>query len=221
MKRTRIGWIGLLCFSVGALTTSAHDFWVDADSFAPEPGDNITISIVGGHHFPRSERLLQNRLIRDCTVRRPDGSVESIALSEAERIHTGSVTVHATGTHVFALIIQRPQQAEPQYWCRAILIPYGTDDQADTYASNEGIEIVPGKPLSQLASGDELPLELRRDGQAIATRFTVYTENQRPQWVRSQPDAPGRLTVEQGKKYLVIANDNRQTVSLVFLAGTP
>lgn len=221
MNRIRIGWACLLCCAAGALAASAHDFWVDADSLAPMPGDNVTVSIVGGHHFPRSELLLQERLIRACTVRGPDGTVETITLSEAERIHTGSLTIHSAGVHVLNLVVQRPQRSEPQYVCRAILVPQGADDRADAYALNDGLEIVPGKAVSQLASGDELPLELRRDGQPRATRFTVYTENERPQWIRSEPNAPGRLTVEQGRKYLVIATDNRQTVSLVFLAGSP
>jgi hypothetical protein len=212
---------GVAALFIGAACADAHDFWVNADSLRPEPGQTVAVQIAGGHHFPQSELILQGRLIREFTVTRHDGTTTPIALNPAGKTHESSLTIDTPGVYLLNLVIQRPQKKEPESLCRAILIPAGGDDQPGAYARNSSLEIVPGKALSQLASGDELPLELRRDGKPMATQFTVCAEKGKPQWIRSTADAPAVLQVKSGTKYLVTAIDGGQTVSLVFLAGSP
>ncbi len=196
----------------------AHDYWADADTLRPAPGSALNVWVTGGHDFPEVELALRADLLREVVLVAPDRTRTEIAVKAGEdKRHLGSVAIPAEpGVHLLEMVIQHPRQKQPRYVGRAILVVPGADAAPAAYATGHGAEIVPEAALDRLPADGKLPVSVRQNGEPVSATLTVYPAGGKPTVVRTAPGKPGQVSVEPGRKYLVVSSVNRLPVSLVF-----
>lgn len=193
---------------------------MDVQPGEPPPNGDLTVVVAGGHYFPASEMVLQDRLVRSVQVWRPDGRREDIATAPQGRQREGRLVLSGTGWHVVSLIVQKPQLDHPDYWARALVIPEGAAAQAYP-ASGIGLEIVPVGDVTAFRTGQELTVEARRDGTAVDGKIQVVAEAGGTDWLTVHPGQPAKLSLRKPGRYLLMYTQGGQSCSLTFHVKSP
>ena len=200
-----------------------HEHWVDAADLTPRVGQEVAVWLASGHHFPESDTVIADRLIDRLVLRKPGRPPEPVATEAQDRRRAGAVRPDRPGAHLLELVLRRPPRREPEAYARAILFVSSDEPDADgtVPATGEGLELVPLRLPHTLPDGEELRIELRRDGEPVAGVITYYAGDSRPRWVRATATEPARLKVTAGTRYLFASAHQGQSVTLVFQTGAP
>lgn len=202
----------VLLLSTFCVNTQAHDWWILARPATPQPDEQVRFEIGGGHAFPRSEELLAPRLIRQATLSGPDLSVPLDFVTDENR-HITTRSLDRKGTYRAAFHVQRSGDDAPFIAACALMV-VGEVDEQEAYAVNEGLEIVPLKPISEWQVGGEVPLEVRRDGNVVAALIRLERATGRPIRMRSAPGRPAVFTRWQVGPSLFVTEHQGQTATL-------
>lgn len=204
--------IALACWP---LVAGAHEFWVLMEPPAPAAGTEATVVVGGGHYFPSSVLVVQDRLVRSLEWRSPGGAVAPVETRPVEGRRVGALTAHEPGAHVLTLVVQKPQLAQPEWWARA-WFQAGEGTQAGYHADGHGLEIVPAGDLAALRPDATLALLLQQDGAPIEGRIAVVAEAGGTDWLTCRPDQPAVLTLRKAGRYLLTYTKGNQSCSLTF-----
>ncbi|GEM_PF-2165443 len=196
-------------FSAGA---HAHDWWIHAHPVHPAPGSEVRLAIGGGHSFPESEELLAARLLAQTVLTGPDTEVP-LDFAADNKQHVAAYTLQRKGVYRADFHVQRPGDEAPLIAGRALVVAGAADDPA-AYAANDGLEIVPLKPVSDWRAGGEVPLEVRSDGEVVASMIRLERATGRPVRMRSAPGRPAVFRHWQAGPSLFITEYRGQTATL-------
>lgn len=202
-----------VCVAVGAIlilgsSARAHDFWVDYDVDAWSPGREVSLFIIGGHRYPRSEALLADRLIDRFALRAPDGTWRDLKRRESDERWRADVAVDQPGWYVAELTVRRPRARSPNIVARALFRLGEAGDPPPDIGGGEGLEIV----LSRLEGKTMLQTFL--DGMLVSSGLVLY--NSAGDVSRSGTSARNPLTwTLGGGKWLITAATGTQSATLV------
>ena len=205
----------LLCLC--ASTASAHEHWIDVDNFYPDTQTSACVRLCSGHYFPKSSFALNDKVLVGVTVHGPDGKAAGVTIAEEEKQRTGILVLASEGVHVVSFSLRRPRAREPSYEGKALLVVGNKGDDTSRYALGIGLELIPGKPVSELTPGDELPVSLRLNGEPLSGALSVSAEGGKTSSLRTEPDRPASLRLRKAGRYLVTASHGGRGCSLVFM----
>ncbi|MBT3194040.1 MAG: DUF4198 domain-containing protein [Verrucomicrobia bacterium] len=214
MKDTCLRWALVLLF---ASLAQAHEHWVDADDFYPDAGSSACVRLCSGHYFPKSSFALKDKVLESVKVWGPDGGAVEVTTAEEEKQRTGILTWAVDGVHVVTFSLRRPQAKKPSYEGKALLAVGDKSDDIRRYAQGTGLELVPGKPVSELMPGDELPVSLRLNGEPISGTLSVSAEGGKTSSLRAGPDRPALIKLRKEGRCLVTASHDGRGCSLIFM----
>lgn len=207
-----------IVFASGASSpVRAHEHWVDVDAFYPAVGATVTVHVCSGHYFPKSSFVVQRKVLHEVSMHMPGQN--AMALSTAEREHekrrAAVFGVESVGVHMVTFCLKRPRAKAPSYEGKVLLVAGGKDGLA-AYTVGRGLELVPGRAISGLKPGDELPVTVSLDGVSVSASVTVVPENGRSGFVRVATDRPGIVRIGAAGRYLLTASVKGRGCSLVF-----
>lgn len=206
---------GVLCLC--ASTALAHEHWIDVDNFYPHTGTSSCVRVCSGHYFPKSSFALKDKVLECVTVREPGGKAVTVTTVEEEKQRTGILPLASRGVKIVSFSLKRPRAKEPSYEGKALLVVGSKTDDTSRYALGTGLELIAGKPVSELTPGDELPVSLRLNGQPLSGTLSVSEEGGKTFSLRTQPDRPASLRIRKAGRYLVTARHKGRGCSLVFM----
>jgi len=189
-----------------------HETWLSLGNYHPSPGDSIKVSLRNGHYYPTSSYQVKEQLIAGAAVW--SKGVRTDLRWQTTKIEQKALIMMANpGTFRLDVLLQRPRSPRPLAWIRSIGL-CGDQDNPSDYATNEGLEIVPRKPLNQVKPGNSLPLDLRRDGRNISGKLAVYFGEQPIRYLQS--DEHGRVLLNgiQAGEVMLAFTDQGQSCTL-------
>ena len=204
-----------MCLCVS--TVWAHEHWIDTDCFCPDAGGRVTVHICSGHYYPKSSFALKNNVLESVTLRGPDGKAVTVTTVENAKQRTGNLALDSEGVHVVSFTLKRPRAKEPSYEGKALLVVGSKTDDTSRYALGMGLELVPGKPVSGLTPGDELPVYLRMNGAPLSGMLSISAEGGKTSSLRTEPDRPASIRLRKAGRHLVTASHEGRGCSLVFM----
>lgn len=195
----------------------AHEHWIDLDRCNFTQGEKATISISSGHYFSKSELALSDRLLSDTKIIGPDKKEHVFSTQEGEKSRTSEHSFKTAGTHVITFTLKKPPVDEPLYWAKSIVF-VGTDknDDINLYRTGVGLEIVPGKSLSTIKTGEKLPLRLLYNGEPVASAFSVSVQGKADFSLLTDKAGVAMLKIKKEGKYFITAPYQGMGCSLTF-----
>jgi len=200
---------------------SAHEHWIDLESFYPEVGDTVGVQVRSGHYFPKSALTLSEKVMQGVSVVTPEGAPLSLDTEAGEREWTAAVAAQEQGVHVVSFALKRRRAAKPTYEGRAIFVVSPGDDSPDRHALGSGLELIPAAGVSELRPGGVVPVSLSLDGETIEGEVAVVPENGRGATVETGPGSPALVSLREAGRYLLSASVKGRGCSLVFQVRAP
>ena len=210
-------WLVLVCVS----SAQAHQHWIDTDNFYPSPGDTDRVYVRSGHYFPKAALKPAQNVLRGVVVRAPDGQTIPLTVEAGEKQWLGSLLPQAQGVYLVTFSLGPARAPQPKYEAKAILVVGTGGDSADSYALGTGLELIPGRAISELKPGDELPVSLALDGVPVAGELEVIPADGRSVVTKVSADQPALLSLRKAGRYLVTASIKGRGCSLVFYVREP
>jgi len=208
-------------YCVGAVLTlgvaRAHQHWIDLDTFAAAQGADVGVRICSGHYFPKSALMLKGNVLKSVELLSPGGACATVPTTPAEKSRSGTLKPCKGGVHIVRLTLQRPRAPQPSYEAKTLLLTEGAHDDPASYKVGRGLELVPGKAVSQLARGDELPLFALLDGKRVAAALEVLVEGGRGAFLKTTAEQPALLRIGRTGRCLVTTSIKGRGCSLVFM----
>ena len=211
----------LLSVLVCVSSAQAHQHWIDLDSFYPSPGETNSVYVRSGHYFPKTTLKPSEKVMQGVTVRGPGGQTLPVATEAAKKEWLGSLSPQVEGVHLIVFSLKPARAPKPKYEAKAILVVGPGSDTADGYALGTGLELIPGKAVSTLKPGDELPVSLALDGVTMAGELEMVPENGKSVVTKVSADQPVLLDLKKAGRYLVTASIKGRGCSLVFCVREP
>ena len=217
-NRTTVRCRGWLLLSLLACVSSAHahQHWIDLDSFYPSPGEADGVYVRGGHYFPKTTLKPSEKVMQGVAVRTPDGETVAVETEAAKKEWLGAFSPRAQGVHLITFVLKPARAPKPKYEAKAILVAGPGSDTAGDYTLGTGLELIPGKAVSELKPGDELPVSLALDGVATAGELEVVPENGKSVVTKVSAEQPVLVNLREAGRYLVTASIKGRGCSLVF-----
>lgn len=206
-----------LLLGVTARVSCAHEHWIDADRFYPRAGETVTVHVCSGHYFPKSSLALSEKVLEGATARGPDGVPAAMTTTQTEKRRTASLAAATEGVYVLGFSLKRPRAKQPNYEGKAIVVVGAGTDNAARYGTGTGLELIPGKPVSALRPGDELPVSIRLDGEPVAASVSVTAERGRTRSLSVTRERPAFIRLPKPGPYLVTTSLKGRGCSLVFM----
>ena len=214
------GWC-LLVMLVLVGNTHAHEHWIDLDSFYPAAGEMTAVYVRSGHYFPKGTLKLSEKVMQGAVAQTPDGQTLAVEIVAAEKEWSGTLSAEEQGVYVIAFSLKRPRAPKPNYEAKAILVAGTGGDSPERYALGTGLELIPGRPVSELRPGDELPIWLAMDGVRMEGELAAVPENGKSSVTKVSPDQPAVVKLRDAGRYLVSASAKGRGCSLVFHVREP
>ena len=206
----------LLGVLVCASSSRAHEHWIDLDSFYPSPGETDTVYVRSGHYFPKTLLKVSEKVMQGVSVRTPDGQTLTVETEAAKKQWLGTLIPGEQGVHLISFTLKRSRAPKPNYEAKAIVVAGSADDTPDGYALGSGLELIPGKAVSGLKPGDELPVSLALDGALVDGELEIVPENGRSAVAKTSAGLPAVFSLKEPGRYLLTASVEGRGCSLVF-----
>jgi uncharacterized GH25 family protein len=189
--------LGLAILLMGMISSNAyaHYLWVNADNYNPEAGEEITISLGWGHHFPEGSLPAADRLKRMYLIS-PEGEEIPLELeAEGEEGLVASVKMRLDKPGAYLLVVIKKSgfvtkttegykyQSKKElkgviksFWsegsAKAIINVGGTSGDSLQKEIGQRYEVVPLDNPGKLKEGDYLRVKVILDG--VPYRTMVY-----------------------------------------------
>ena len=214
------GWL-LLGVLACVSSAQAHQHWIDLDSFYPSPGEADGVYVRSGHYFPKTTLKPSEKVMQGVTVRTPDGQTLAVETEAEKKEWQGAFSPQEQGVHLITFALKPARAPKPKYEAKAILVSGPGSDTPDQYALGAGLELNPGKAVSALNPGDELPVWLALDGVATAGELEIVPENGKSVVAKVSAEQPVLVKLRETGRYLVTASIKGRGCSLVFYVREP
>lgn len=195
---------------------SAHEHWLDIGNFQPAAGEKARILICSGHTFPKSTIILRDRLLHSMEVIRPDGKAVAYQPTAEKTCWAAEFSLESAGAYIITFSLKKPQLKEPLYWAKAILIVGAGEDNENLYTVGKGLEIVPGRKLSELKKGETMPLTVFYNGSPVDASLSILPEAGKIMFLSTSSDRPAVLKIAREGRYLVTASYGGKGCALTF-----
>ncbi|MCX7591572.1 MAG: DUF4198 domain-containing protein [Kiritimatiellae bacterium] len=205
------GLIFVLVATAPLFYASAHDHWIRL----VREGDFGRVEIGSGHAFPTSEFLLAKQLITETVAINPQGNTSQLQIEAREKVWTTLFGPLTPGVWSASFALKKPQEDEPLFRGRALLVVGDADDPA-RYAVGHGLELVPQAPLSKLKAGGTLPVSILVNGVPTEGRIAVMPEKGGVGFFSTGKDRPAVIKLTVGGAYLLSVSHKGKTFALVF-----
>jgi len=208
--------IVLILFALLINTTLfAHEDWVDVSTYYPAVGDTISIYLSAGHHYPKSEIQLAERLIYEPQIITPDGSVEMLQFTPEKNRWETSYVIKNAGVYVAKFALKKPQIDVPLFYGKAIIIA-GGEDRQEKYSAQLPLEISPLTEISATTSGSTLKLHLLKNGEPATGTIIVMPAGSKNYYLTNTSTQPAEYRVKSPGKYLVYTEKSGTNCSVTF-----
>jgi len=208
--------MALFIIGLCACTASAHEHWVDLETFYPAIGETNRISICSGHSFPKNSILLRKSLLHNLKVFLPDGKATAFKTTSQDKRWITDFVFKTEGVVIVSFSLKKPQIEEPLYRATAIVICGNTDKDKASYSTGKGLEIVPTGKLSQAKKTGTLQLILLSNGKRVSARLTILPEHGKNTILSTTEKRPAELKITKGGRYLVTTSYKGKGCSLTF-----
>jgi len=199
---------GWLC---GVTAVSAHDYWIRADRTFPDVGDEVVITIGGGHHFPESEVLIAGRMIIE---KRINGNTFDPV--EADNEWTTVWMVPSSGVFRASYRLKNPRRDDPFH--ESVTWIVAGAGGAYPQGTGQGLELIPLAPGSSLRTNGTLVVETHWNGQAVETQIGLSRPGARTTYRNSAPGRPAVFRAAPGPVLLTVRHQGRTaTLTLTIL----
>jgi len=209
----------LVIFIITILTFAtpifAHENWITVDNFYPNPGDTITVTLSGGHHFPENDVLVKESLIYKPEVIFPDGSVETLSLTADKNRWIARLPISQSGVYLVKSALKRPQMDTPLFYGKAIVIS-GSKDNPEGYGTGAPVDIVPIHPVSSLSPGENLTLTLLKNHQADSGTITLMPEEGKNNYLTTTKNQPAEYKLRNSGSCLATVSSGGINCSVTF-----
>lgn len=199
-----------------ARIVSAHEHWVDTETFYPVVGKERKIFICSGHGFPESSIVLKDRVLHNTEITKPDRTTASYEAVEDGKRRSGNFTFDSPGTYVVGFTLKQPQMKEPMFRAKSIVVAGGRDDNEKLYSLGKGLEIVPGSKISTIRKGDKLPLTVLYDGVRVNAFLSILPEQGKSLSLGTTSERAASLSISKAGRYLVTTSYRGKSCSLTF-----
>ena len=207
---------GLLALLVGAGGASAHQHWTDFTTLYPTPGETDSLYVRSGHNFPKTTLKVSEKVMQGVTVRTPDGQTLAVDVDAAKKQWLGALRPAGLGVYLVTFTLKRARAPKPSYEAKTILVAGAEDDAPEKYGLGSGLELIPGRVVSGLRPGDELPISLVLDGVPVGGELEVVPEDGKAVYPKTSPEQPAMFIVKTPGRYLVTGSIKGRGCSLVF-----
>lgn len=204
---------------LSATVACAHEHWILVEAGATAAGPR-KVRICSGHSFPASEIRLAERLLTDMEVVGPGGGATAFKPAGQGNSWEADVTFDKPGVWYASFALRKPQEDQPLYRGRCLIVVGGRDDPA-RYAGGKGLELVPGASLGSLKPGDTLPVSIRMDGAPIEGKISVAPENGAVSFISTGRDRPAQIRIGKAGAYMLAASHKGKTFALTFTVTAP
>jgi len=195
---------------------SAHEHWIDCDNYYPAVGDKTKLRICSGHDFPKSDIVLKEHVLYRTIVVKPEGETISYKTIEYDQHRLAETNFDTAGVHIVMFELKKPQMKEPLYYAKSIIVVGGKNDKEQLYSIKNSLEIVPGKTLTSIAMGDELPLIVLYEGKQVNARISIMPENGKSTTLNTTSDRQAQLKISSSGRFLLTAGYKGKSCSLTF-----
>jgi uncharacterized GH25 family protein len=195
---------------------SAHDFWVQPDTYHVEPGISVPITLQVGHGPARQRSLLPLRRITRIEAVGPDGTGIDLrdALNLGAATRDGVLTFPAAGT--YAVVLETDNRARTldgdESYSRhsKALVQVGSAASAQaTRPLGMTLEIVPD--VNPYSAAGALPIHVLFEGKTVAGALVELTNLEND----ATPIA-AHLTDERGRSSFVMPSGGKWLLSVVW-----
>lgn len=198
-----------------AVTVFAHENWVLVEYLPTASNGLAKVRICSGHSFPKSDILLAERLLSETEVVGPNGQAIPYKPTAQDKTWTADVALDKPGVWIVSFALKRPQESEPIYRGRSLVVMEGQDDPSQ-YAQKKGLEIVAGTALSGLKPGDTLPVSILLDGTPVEGKIAVTPEKGSVSFLSTGQNRPAQLKIAISGAYLLTVSNKGKTFALTF-----
>jgi len=201
------GFVSIMVWMQVLATCIAHDYWIRVEPMAPATGDRVKVFIGGGHAFPESDVLLDERLLTGININRHAVKPETDA-----REWVFSWVAPSSGVFRASYQLKRPRRDEPFHEAVTWVVSGANDTGA--YATGRGLELIPVSPWSALAVGESWMVEARWNGEVIEAQIGLTQPGTRAIYRRSSVDQPAVFRVTTPGPVLCTVRRQGRTASL-------
>ena len=205
MKKIDLAIIIILIFLCSQISLFGHDAWIDYEG----TGNKVTIKIAGGHHFPRSDFLIKERLVRYCKVKTPGGNEKALTLSKKGNYHVATLAMNQKGDYIIYGGLRNPVR----YFMKTI-ISHGKGGKVR--ALGEKYEIVPEKSPGDLKIGDRLKIAFLYQNNHVQTGISCTIDGKRNFSSFTNSKGIYSLRISRKGTYLLCSSYRGKTASLLF-----
>ena len=196
----------------------AHYPWIQLDSFHPEEGEKLELTIGFGHHFPSLASFLEHERIKNITIYNHQKQKYSMIAStkfnykSKKGLQEGSYVVASFAPNFFTETTsgykQRSKEGlnnviecEHNNWCMKSIVNVGNSHEDVDIKMGHPIEIIPLKNPSTLDQGDSLPIQVVLKGEPqqkikIQATYMGFTSDKQEFAQTVQTDENGRAEIE-------------------------
>ena len=139
-----------------------------------------------------------------------------IETDPGDGFRAGVVTIDTCGVYILTMTLKRPRAPSPSFEAKTLIVIDPDRDRLEHYRVGRGLELNPESKISTIQAGDELPVSLALDGEAVAGSLTVTPEKGRVAYLECRPARPAVVQVSDPGKYLLTARIAGRSCSLVF-----
>ncbi len=204
-----------LCLLVAG-AAGAHEHWI----LIQRKNGKAVLQIGSGHCFPVSDLRLAERLLTETVILHPSGGTTNFKPVASDTTWMAEWMCDTPGVWSAAFALKKPQDEEPFYRARALLI-VGEADDPSRYAIGKGLEIVPQTALSALKPGDTLRVAIHENGAPIEGKITVTPEAGRVAFLSTGQGRPAEVKLPSAGAYLLTTSRRGRTFALTVTVGLP
>jgi len=193
---------------------SAHDFWILPGNFEVEKGDTVSFLLCGGHDFPKSTYVVEDRALGSVTVSSPGGKTFTVKMEKMEKARRGSFVAGKEGTYTIEFSLYRNPRRPPVYvgWS------YVISGDMKGFEPPEGMKlaVIPDGEFHPPKAGETLHLKCLYCGEPLSTTLEVFDEKGGHRTITADRDGVALLKLRHPGTYMVKAWHDGLSSSFVF-----
>ena len=236
MKKFMILGLAIILMGISDSNAYAHFLWVNADNYFPEVGEEITISLGWGHHFPNDGQMKADKLSKIYMIG-PKGEKLDLNIKPiGEKGVVSPIKVKLENSGTYLVVVEKKSgfvtkttqgykyqskdnfnNAIKGYWsegnAKAIVTVKKAGGDAFKSRINQRFEVIPFKNPGQLKEQDYLPVRLLLDGKPhksyVYATYEGFSEDKDTFAYTTRIDKEGNAKIRllKNKTWLIKAND--------------
>jgi len=209
--------LGILLF-VFTAKCLAHYPWIQMDSFHPEAGENLELTIGFGHHFPSLASFLNHKRVQNIAIYNhqkqefPMQNPSKFHFISRNKLNKGSYIVSSFAPNFFTKTtsgykrrskegLNNVIECEQNNWCMKSIVNIGNSQEDVDIKVGHPIEIIPLKNPLALERGESLPIRVILNGkplqeEKVRATYMGFTSGEKEFAQTVKTDEKGRAEIE-------------------------